>query len=235
MDMTIPVLATVLVLTSTALAVRNWRLSRAERERSEARIQMLRAVIDDPSVEPSTWDRPSENALGDARPMSAFEPERRAPRSGSGLAWAAGGVVLLVILVAILVSALGPRQPRRIAEAGGPLSLRLELLGTQHVLDGNTLVVTGLVRNASSGETPALMVVASAIGPDGGVVGRGASSIDPTSLAPGKETSFRVAVSGVRDVSRYRLGFTADGRPVPQVDRRPDLTRTAMAHTPDGN
>ena len=105
----------------------------------------------------------------------------------------------------------------------------------RHALDGETLVVSGLVRNPTATATPALSAVVSVLGQDGRIVARGESVLDPAMLAPGKETTFRVSVPRVAEPGRYRLAFVNGSHIVPHVDRRTDLSRAALANEARGN
>jgi hypothetical protein len=102
-------------------------------------------------------------------------------------------------------------------------------------MDGETLIVSGLVRNPTATATPALSAIISVLGRDGRVLARGESRLDAVVLAPGKETTFRVSVPEVNDPGRYRLAFVNGSQIVPHVDRRSDLSRTALANDARGN
>jgi hypothetical protein len=144
-------------------------------------------------------------------------------------------VAALVVLSAsaLLVVGMnsGGRAPRH-AAANAP---SIELMSMRHALDGETLIVSGLVRNPTTTATPALSAVVSVLGRDGQIVARGESPLDPVMLEPGKETSFRVSVPQVADPGRYRVAFLNGSHIVPHLDRRADLSRTALANDARGN
>jgi hypothetical protein len=146
-----------------------------------------------------------------------------------------GLVAALVVFVARPGNGPSTKAVSRIAPTTASAHPRaqvapLVLLSMRHALDGDRLVVSGLVRNPSeSRTTAALTAVVSAVGRDGQVVARGQARLDPDVLAPGKETSFRVTVAHANDLERYRLSFVHEDQVVPHVDRRTDLARTAMA------
>ena len=88
------------------------------------------------------------------------------------------------------------------------------------------------MRNPRSGVLQA-QVFATAIlfGPDGNFLTSGRAALDFTSLAPGDESPFVVAVPVTGTVARYRVGFrAADGSVIAHVDRRADST-TAAQHS----
>ncbi len=144
-------------------------------------------------------------------------------------------VAALVVLSAsaLLVVGMngGGRAPRRAAATAASI----ELVSMRHALDGETLIVSGLVRNPTATATPALSAVVSVLGRDGQIVARGESPLDPVMLGPGKETNFRVSVPQVADPGRYRVAFVNGSHIVPHLDRRADLSRTALANDARGN
>jgi hypothetical protein len=111
----------------------------------------------------------------------------------------------------------------------------IELVSMRHALDGEALIVSGLVRNPATSATPPLSAVVSVLGRDGQVIARGESPLEPVVLGPGKETSFRVSIPEVGEPDRYRVAFVNGSQIVPHVDRRNDLSRTALASDARGN
>lgn len=224
-------LSGVLSLAVIALAVLLWKQISAERQRSEARIAVLTAAMDDPrlSVPLDEIEIPAPGAEDHLVSLVVKE----GPRTSRAPAFAAAAVVVLCI-VGLLGTAMGAgkRAPRH-AQARVPSSI--ELVSMQHALDGETLIVSGLVRNPSTSETPSLSAVISVMGRDGQVVAKGESPLDPAVLGPGKETAFRVSVPAVSDPGRYRVAFVNGSQIVPHVDRRADLARTARAGDARGN
>ena len=117
-------------------------------------------------------------------------------------------VAALVVVVAGTLLFVGMNGGSRgVRHAAAAPSSAIELVSMRHVLDGETLIVTGLVRNSTAAPTPTLSAVISVLGRDGRVVARGESQLDPVVLGPGKETAFRVSVSEVGDPGRYRVAF----------------------------
>jgi hypothetical protein len=119
---------------------------------------------------------------------------------------------------------------RACAAAASLLATSIELISMRYALDRETLIVSGLVRNPTTAATAPLSAVVSVIGHEGQVVARGESQLDSVVLGPGKETTFRVSVSDIEDPGRYRVAFVNGSQIVPHVDRRSDLTRTALAN-----
>lgn len=204
---------------------------RLDRRRSDARVAALAAALDDPVWE-SIW-------------ASSREPVETSPSRGVSLTvpeevhssrLPAFGVAALVVLSAsglLVVGMNSGARSRHVAAAAAPSSI--ELVSMRHALDGETLIVSGLVRNPTPAATPSLSAVVSVVGRDGQIVARGESPLDPAMLEPGKETSFRVSVPRVAEPGRYRVAFVNGSHVVPHVDRRADLSRTALANDARGN
>lgn len=232
-EMSLIPLVVALSVAVVALAATVLHRARVERQRSDARVAALSAALDDP-----LWETPWAGAgnSGDAhsplRSVSLTVPEEvhssRIP---------AFAVAALVVLSASTLLVVGMNSGRRSARhATAPLSASsIELVSMRHALDGETLVVSGLVRNPTATATPALSAVVSVLGQDGRIVARGESVLDPAMLAPGKETNFRVSVPRVAEPGRYRLAFVNGSHIVPHVDRRTDLSRAALANEARGN
>jgi len=211
----LPLLVAVVVLGTIV-----WRLVRLDRQRSDVRTALLASAIDD-SENLAAFSEP-----GDARLLIHFAPEARPAPATRTILWAAGGLAVL-LSAALLLAGRSSSRPDPGVDARATASSSIELLSMRHARDGDTLIVSGLVRNRSASSTPDLTVVVSALGRDGEAAARGASRLDPLVLEPGKETPFRVSVTGARDLGRYRVAFVAGNRIVPHLDRRSDRAQTA--------
>lgn len=221
-----------LFLAVIALTISTVHLIRLERRRSDARVAALAAAIDDPRWQARFDDSEHAESLVPPPPaVSLVVPDVERPSRAPAFAIAA-----LVVLGAgtLLFAGLNgqSRGPRHVAAAIAP---SIELVAMRHALDGETLIVSGLVRNSGTAATPSLSAVISVLGRDGRVVARSESKLDASVLGPGKETTFRVAVPEVEDPGRYRLAFMDDGHIVPHVDRRGNLSRTALVNEAHGN
>ena len=186
-----------------------WRLARAERQRSDARVAALAAAID---------DTPGETAA------SMFE---RAPRSGlQGRPLLKVGVGLaMAVGIIVLIAMNGDRHAAAAdgsAAAGRAQSAQeLELISMRHARAGANLKVTGLVRNSGAAATAPISAVVFVFDRDGGFVASGRAPIDFNGISNGDESPFQVTVPDVKDVGRYRVSFRTDAGIVPHVDRRP--------------
>ena len=229
--MSLIALVVALSLAVVTLAVTLLYRAQIERRRSDARVAALAAALDDPLSE-ATWadgPRPFAAPTGSHGITLAVPEEVHWSRIP---AFAVAGVVVLSASALLVVGMnSGGRVPRH-AAANAP---SIELMSMRHALDGETLIVSGLVRNPATTATPALSAVVSVLGRDGQIVARGESPLDPVMLEPGKETSFRVSVPQVADPGRYRVAFLNGSHIVPHLDRRADLSRTALANDARGN
>jgi hypothetical protein len=208
-------------------------LVRLERRRSNARVAALASAIDNPRWATGVEDEGREQEDGVISPwaMSLVVPDVERPSRAPAFAIAA-----LVILAAGALLAVGMSGGSRASRHASAVSATsIELVSMRHAMDGETLIVSGLVRNPTATTTPALSAVVSVVGRDGRVIAHGESQLDPTVLGPGKETTFRVTVPQVGDPGRYRLAFVNGSQIVPHVDRRSDLSRTALANDARGN
>jgi hypothetical protein len=208
-------------------------LVRLERRRSDARVAALASAIDNPRWATGVEDEGREQEDGVISPsaMSLVVPDVERPSRAPAFAIAA-----LVILAAGALLAVGMSGGSRASRHASAVSATsIELVSMRHAMDGETLIVSGLVRNPTATTTPALSAVVSVVGRDGRVIAHGESQLDPTVLGPGKETTFRVTVPQVGDPGRYRLAFVNGSQIVPHVDRRSDLSRTALANDARGN
>jgi hypothetical protein len=215
-----------------ALAATMLYRARVDRRRSDARVAALSVALDDP-----LWETPWAGA---GNPGDAHSPLRTVsltvPEEVHSSRIPAFAVAALVVLSASTLLVVGMNSGGRAARHAAPLSASsIELVSMRHTLDGETLVVSGLVRNPMATATPALSAVVSVLGQDGRIVARGESALDPAMLEPGKETNFRVSVPRVAEPDRYRVAFVNGSHIVPHVDRRADLSRAALASDARGN
>jgi hypothetical protein len=206
-------------------------LIRLERRRSDARVAALAAAIDAPEWPTRFEGEQREEPVVTSTPVSFVVPEVDRPSRAPAFAIAALVILCVGTLLAVGMSS-GSRTPQSAAAAAVS---SIELLSMRHAMDGETLIVSGLVRNPTATATPALSAIISVLGRDGRVLARGESRLDAVVLAPGKETTFRVSVPEVNDPGRYRLAFVNGSQIVPHVDRRSDLSRTALANDARGN
>jgi hypothetical protein len=205
--MTATLLTVVAIAVAGVLAVVVWVQRREAQQRSAARVAALAAAIDGPSE-------------------FAFEQAGlKAPGHGeSRRGWiVAAGAVPVVLAVAALLVARGPREVSPSAAARQPDSL--ELLDMRHARAGDLLTVTGTVRVKGRDTAPVTAVVTGRDG-NGRIVASAHAPLDDAALDLGGESSFQVSVSGGHDVRRYQVRFETPLGPLAHVDRRTAATVT---------
>ena len=240
-------IATVSLVVALVMSVAAWRVTRAEKKRSAARVAALSLAAnteDEPSVLESfpqqevfaspvnpamkaPW-APAELPLNEMRSeparfthASGFLGAEETPRdSGSRqktLAFAA--VILFAVLSGGLVWMMsGPEGTS--AAAVGPNS-PLELMSLSHQRQGDKLAVSGLVRNPAAGQPiQKLSAVVFLFDRMGTFVTSSRANVDFLKLGAGDESPFVVSLDGPTTVARYRVSFRTDDGVVPHVDRR---------------
>lgn len=202
---------------AAAFATVAWRLARAERRRSDARVSALAAAIDGA-------------ARTDATARAMFALDSRSGAQGRPLLKLAIGFACAVSVIVLIAMSgdrrVGDAAAEPAAEAAAPTAGEpgsLELVSMRHTRSGDALTVTGLVRNAGGATPDGLTAVVFAFDRDGNYVASGRAALEFPRLAAGDESPFRVTVSEVKDVGRYRVSFRNEAGVVRHVDRRPSL------------
>jgi hypothetical protein len=225
-------LVVVLSIAVVALAITLLYRVRLEHQRSEARVAALAAALDDP-LRNTPWA--DESGVSEP-PAPLYGVSLTVPEEVHSSRIPAFAIAALVVLSASALLIVGMNKGGRSSRhAVVPQASSIELVSMRHALDGETLIVSGLVRNPTTTATPSLSAVVSVLGRDGQIVARGESPLDPAMLDPGKETNFRVSVPRVAEPGRYRVAFVNGSHIVPHVDRRAELSRTALANDARGN
>jgi hypothetical protein len=97
----------------------------------------------------------------------------------------------------------------------------LELVTLRHQRQGDTLLITGLVRNPPDATAiTGLVAVAFAFDKQGTFLMSGRSVLDFPQLKAGEESPFSIVIPQAGGVGRYRVSFRTDAGIVPHVDRR---------------
>jgi hypothetical protein len=202
---------------AAAFALLWWRLLREERERSRARVAALTAAIDGPP--------PAAAGPASAR---MFAPEHSAAAQGTPILRLAAGVVMGLILIVAVAANRGGSGAESPGAAAAPPAL--ELLSMRHAREGDTLTVSGLVRNPrGGGEVARVTAVVFAFDRSGTFAGSGRAPLDFTTLDPGDESPFVVTLPNAAGVGRYRVSFRTEDGAVRHVDRRAEQARLAAA------
>jgi len=220
MDVLLIGIATLALILAIGMGVLLFKVLSDERQRSDARVAALAAAA-------STADLPLASQADDLTLSDhAVSSTDLFVTAHEASPWPRRAAVAATLAVAVgiggyAITTWGARTPPAAAPAAP-----LELLTLKHTQEGNTLTVTGLVRNPRTG-VPQAQVFATAVlfGSDGNFLTSGRAALDFTSLAPGDESPFVIAVPVTGTVARYRVGFRApDGSVIAHVDRRADST-----------
>ena len=204
------------------MSLLGWRLLRADRRRSAARVEALEA-------DALAMDRfdPLEMATGDpveARQVSPEDMFGAANESGApGRRWLAVAAIAIVMVVGAgtlfaLQKPAGSRDIHQAAAGAKPL----ELLSLKHAVDTDgSFAVTGLVQNPVDGRPlRGVIAVVYLFDRDGNYFASGRSRIEPASLQPGEDSPFVVRVPSNAGISRYRITFRGDDGVLPHRDKR---------------
>jgi hypothetical protein len=226
MDPILIALAVVSLLSAIGFGGFAWHLLREERHRSAVRVAALSAAIDatTPAAPPV-----GVNELFMTTPSAAAH--------GNPLIKVAVGAAMAILLIVVVASANRGGGTTENGVSGGSATATgratpLELISMRHTRDGETLTVTGLVRNPrAGGNVTRVTAVILAFNRAGAFINSGRAPLDFTTLQPGDESPFVVTVPSASDVGRYRVSFRTEGGVVRHVDlRSSDSTRLRAAH-----
>ena len=198
------------------------------RTRYAAAVHPVAEVLGDLELRPARTDAGSRDELFAPR----HDPSPWGPRL------AVIGSLTAVVAVALFALTLPGRHsndaPAPAALTPVAESVPLELVALRHSRDAGSLTISGLVQNPRTGPTQSrLIATAFVFGPDGTFLTSSRAPIDISTLAPGEESPFVVAVPVSGEVSRYRIGFrTEDGQVVAHVDKRTPETFASKQDQP---
>ena len=234
--------------TAIGTSVLAWRVMRAERLRSEARIAALAAdlgigdqerpermrpqavpVIPAPVIPAAEIDLSMADEMVTASAgMFAVRPRSRSmPRVVAGVGIAAA-IVALVIGTLVMTSDSTSTHARRpaTAAAAAPTAaattteVPLELIALGHEREKDGLTVRGVVRGAATSAGVPLTAVVLLFNREGSEIGSGRAEVAPAGPDPAGERTFVITVPSAGDVGRYRISFRSADHVVPHVDRR---------------
>lgn len=247
MDTTLVVVTVLSMSMAAALSAIVWRMLRLERQRSNARVAVLTSLANVASAKaaapaaapaPSLMDLPIAPSFADAGPRNTpaiaplFTEREQVSPWGPRFAVMAAAVLIVASAVLFSLAARGSKVLRGVASTTAAVNGRqpaaatamagLELLSLRDTRQPGTLTITGMVQNPRNGATlTKIAVTAYTFDSAGSFLASGRALIDITSLAPGDESPFTVAVPVSDAVARYRIGFRDEaGHVIPHVDRR---------------
>jgi hypothetical protein len=241
------VLSVISLCAAAVVAVLAWSIVRDDRQRSAARVAALASTaLDESATVVAIHERPEGGPYasgvdrtsgfdgtfhdqGDRTP-SVIAATRPAAVQGHPLVKVAVGIAMSLALIVFIAMSGDRRQDRGPAPttvAATQQDSALELLSMRHDREGDTLSVTGLVRNPGAGAARGIIAVVFAFDHSGNFVASGRAPLDFVTLAPGDESPFRVTIPHVNDVGRYRVSFRTESGVVRHVDRRAALQASA--------
>jgi hypothetical protein len=216
-----------------------WRVLRAERLRSAARVLSLESAIDgnhivyrtvdDDGIGDFAWEEPTLTPVPQVTTnrLLADDPVE-APSSRHRTLLTAAACLVAGVVVIVLMAMFADRSDRPTPAADVPAKQTLELMSMTHARQSGALIVSGLVHNASTTETAPLTTIVTALDRDGQVVARGSAPL--SALAPGTTLPFSVRIDYPGPLGRYRVSFRTSAGVLPHVDRRgPPVYPTAVA------
>jgi hypothetical protein len=220
MDVLLIGIAALALILAIGMGLILFKVLNDERQRSDARVAALAAAA-------STIDLPLSSQAADLTlPDHVVSRSDLFTAADEASPWPRRAAVAAALAVAVGIGGYAiDAWSGRALPAAVPAA-PLELLSLKHTQESGTLTVSGSVRNPRTG-VPQAQVFATAVlfGPDGNFLTSGRAALDFTSLAPGDESPFVIAVPVNGTVARYRVGFRApDGSVIAHVDRRADST-----------
>ena len=229
--MVLLVLSVISLCAAVVVAVLAWAIVREDRQRSAARVAALASTALDETATGIAVDGAAAGGLHseDDRAPSLISSSRPSAVQGHPLVKVAVGVAMSVALIVFI--AMSGEHHQESSAAPTPVAARqdgaLELLSMRHEREGDTLSVTGLVRNPGGAAARGIIAVVFAFDHAGNFVASGRAPLDFVTLAAGDESPFRVTIPHVSDVGRYRVSFRTESGVVRHVDRRAALQASA--------
>jgi hypothetical protein len=196
------------------------RLSREDRDRSEARVTALAEIIGAPAPE-----------AGDVKeaPSMFGDVSHSERRTGAPLALLAGVLLVVVALSGIYLWNRSGTASAAVAPGSAPL----ELVSLRHERVGERLVISGLVRNPHGGRALGdLAAVVFTFDRQGSYLASGRSVLDYRRLPPGEESPFSITLPVAGSIARYRVSFRTDDAVIPHLDRRDEAAAAGRGVTP---
>jgi hypothetical protein len=255
METLLVVITIISVATAIVALASAHRLTRHERERSEARVAALATAAEahgatdgwkqvsgewqwvaEEHVIPVTEPIPNPQSPIPESPQfsseALFGTVQREEAPGSRWPVFAVAAVMLLMLGGALVflNASASSDPAATAVKIGP-SEPIELVALGHAREAHSLTITGTVRNPSSGtKLEGLTAVVSLLDRDGALVSTKDVPLDYRAIGPGEEAPFKVTIPDPGAIARYRVSFRAGTDVVPHVDRRVDTKLASALH-----
>ena len=163
-----------------------------------------------------------EAAGGDQKEAAAatlFAQEPDGPSARRIWAAVAMGAAVVGLVLALVFVLNGPVDSHEAAPASA--SQPLELLSLAHTRSGQSVTVSGVVRNpAGATSRDGVAAVVFLFDGTGRFLSSARADLDYRALGPGDDSPFVVVAPRGEGVARYRVSFRAGDSLVPHVDRR---------------
>ena len=212
------VITSISLVGGCAAALIAWRAVRDNRQRSEARVARLAAIIHD--AEPA-----------DSNPVAAphlLEEFTEARQGGPRPLILAGIVALAALLIVVLLQpSLRSRttdqsQGQIKLQARAPSSIELVSLVHERTPSGD-LDLRGEVHNTERGASlENVTAVAMLFDQQGAFLASARAPLEANTVTRGGEATFVIRVPGATEAGRYRVSFRSHDHIIPHVDRRND-------------
>ncbi len=229
MNVVLTALTVVSLIAAAGFALVTWRILADDRRRSAARVAALASAID--GGIPRTAPASAPVAVASMFTTTPGGSLKSRPLIKAAVVAAMG----IAIVVAVAMSSRGKDDsPTPASASAARQAAPLELVSMRHAREGNSLTVSGLVRNPRSGSPAArITAVVFAFDKPGTFVASGRAPLDFTTLEPGDESPFVVTIPNVANVGRYRVSFRTESGMLRHIDRRSDQMRLAAARRPE--
>jgi hypothetical protein len=170
--------------------------------------------------EPANAFEPAE-AADQSRTADLFASATTAPARDHSMRRLLAPAIGVAIVGLALTSVYLWNRPAAAQQTSETAARPLELVTLRHQRQGDTLVITGLVRNPPNATAiTGLVAVAFAFDKQGTFLMSGRSVLDFPQLKAGEESPFSITIPEAGGVGRYRVSFRTDAGIVPHVDRR---------------
>jgi hypothetical protein len=233
MDVVLVSITALSLILALAMGVVLFTVLREDRQRSDARVAALAAAS--ARFDLSLSHRDAESPGDTEQIVRASNELFAVPSEPSPWARRVGVAAALAVVIGGAGYVLLPETTAaRSGSAQAAQPVPLELLTLSHTQQPSGLTISGTVYNPR-GAAAVSQVFAAAVlfGPDGNVLTSARAPLDFTTLRPGEESPFVIAVPVAGAVARYRVGFrAADGSVIAHVDRRAGAT--AALNAPSG-
>ena len=228
MDVVLTALTVISLIAAVVFAVVAWRMLAADRRRSAARVAALASAID--AGVPRTAPASAPVAVASMFITAPGGSLKSRPLIKAAVVTTMG----IAIVVAVAMSSRGQDESPTPGASATRQAAPLELVSMRHAREGNSLTISGLVRNPRAGGPAArITAVVFAFDKEGTFVASGRAPLDFTTLEPGDESPFVVTIANVANVGRYRVSFRTESGMLRHVDRRADHMRPAAARRPE--